>query len=76
MISDERLENIVIGDAAFLEHEEIAEMAKDLLALRKAFSEPYGYTDKDAYGMVYEPRHKDRLRSPTPVYRKPKVEEF
>jgi hypothetical protein len=47
------------------------EALKELLALRKTFSEPYGYTDKDDYGMVYEPRHKERLRNPTPLYRKP-----
>jgi len=77
MISDERLEQLaddnIICKVSWDERES---MASELLALRKAFSEPYGYTDKDAYGMVYEPRHKDRLRSPTPVYRKPKVEEL
>ncbi len=30
---------------------------------------PFGFTDGDAHGMVYEPRHADRLANPMPVYR-------
>ncbi len=32
---------------------------------------PFGFTDGDAHGMVYEPRHADRLANPMPVYRLP-----
>lgn len=37
-------------------------------------AEPFGFTDGDAHGMVYEPRHADRLANPCPVYRLPPLE--
>lgn len=41
MISDERLEEVVNGDILFTDEQR--EMAKELLALRKATSETYGW---------------------------------
>ncbi|GKP63310.1 hypothetical protein [Klebsiella quasipneumoniae] len=32
-------------------------------------SEPYGFTDGDRRGMIYEPQNADRLNEPLPVYR-------
>lgn len=32
-------------------------------------SEPYGFTDGDRRGMIYEPQYADRLNEPLPVYR-------
>lgn len=32
-------------------------------------SEPYGFTDGDRRGMIYEPQYADRLNNPLPVYR-------
>lgn len=32
-------------------------------------NEPYGFTDGDRRGMIYEPQYADRLNSPLPVYR-------
>lgn len=32
-------------------------------------SEPYGFTDGDRRGMIYEPQYADRLNKPIPVYR-------
>ncbi|MBA1485965.1 hypothetical protein G9H14_03860 [Klebsiella pneumoniae] len=32
-------------------------------------SEPYGFTDGDRRGMIYEPQYADRLNNPIPVYR-------
>lgn len=32
-------------------------------------SEPYGFTDGDRRGMIYEPQYADRLKEPLPVYR-------
>lgn len=66
-----RDDDILAWSAGLSDDDPLKEALKELLVLRKAFSEPYGYTDKDAHGMVYEPRHKDRLRYPVAVYRKP-----
>ncbi len=32
-------------------------------------SEPYGFTDGDRRGMIYEPQYADRLNNPIPIYR-------
>lgn len=32
-------------------------------------NEPYGFTDGDRRGMIYEPQYADRLNNPLPVYR-------
>ncbi|QLK17860.1 DUF551 domain-containing protein [Raoultella ornithinolytica] len=32
-------------------------------------TEPYGFTDGDRRGMIYEPQYADRLKEPLPVYR-------
>jgi hypothetical protein len=45
MISDERLEQFAHDKRMCNVTEEIASMAKELLALRKAFSEPFCFTD-------------------------------
>ncbi|WP_240790573.1 hypothetical protein [Raoultella planticola] len=39
------------------------------LALAAMDSEPYGFTDGDRRGMIYEPQYADRLNEPLPVYR-------
>lgn len=41
------------------------------IALAAMDAEPYGFTDGDGYGMLYEPRHKDRLNRPRPLYAAP-----
>lgn len=35
----------------------------------KSDREPYGFTDGDRRGMIYEPQYADRLKEPLPVYR-------
>lgn len=49
----------------------IAGMILELQERRKAAmdSEPYGFTDGDRRGMIYEPQYADRLNNPIPVYR-------
>lgn len=42
---------------------------RELQERRKADSEPYGFTDGDRRGMIYEPQYADRLKEPLPVYR-------
>lgn len=42
---------------------------EELQERRKADSEPYGFTDGDCRGMIYEPQYADRLKEPLPVYR-------
>ncbi|HHT5687671.1 TPA: DUF551 domain-containing protein [Raoultella ornithinolytica] len=41
----------------------------DDMALAAMDSEPYGFTDGDRRGMIYEPQYADRLNNPLPVYR-------
>lgn len=48
-------------------HDEIEELAR--MALAAMDSEPYGFTDGDRRGMIYEPQYADRLNNPLPVYR-------
>lgn len=48
-------------------HAEIEELAR--MALAAMDSEPYGFTDGDHRGMIYEPQYADRLNEPLPVYR-------
>lgn len=47
------------------------EVVRDLAVFRLAAmdSEPYGFTDGDQRGMIYEPQYADRLNEPLPVYR-------
>ncbi|WP_434320668.1 hypothetical protein [Klebsiella quasipneumoniae] len=47
----------------------IAGIIRELQERRKADSEPYGFTDGDRRGMIYEPQYADRLKEPLPVYR-------
>jgi len=47
MISDERLEEVINGDILFTDEQR--EMAKELLAYRKAFSEPVASVYFDSY---------------------------
>lgn len=42
---------------------------EELHERRKADTEPYGFTDGDRRGMIYEPQYADRLNNPLPVYR-------
>lgn len=44
-------------------------LSVELQELRKADTEPYGFTDGDRRGMIYKPEHADRLSEPVPVYR-------
>ncbi|HEC2557231.1 TPA: hypothetical protein R2K53_003004 [Raoultella ornithinolytica] len=59
------------GTAMFLRVDAYYLMAKELQESRKAAmdSEPYGFTDGDRRGMIYEPQYADRLNEPLPVYR-------
>lgn len=45
------------------------ELAAYKMALAAMNSEPYGFTDGDRRGMIYEPHYADRLNEPLPVYR-------
>ncbi|HFV9915027.1 TPA: hypothetical protein ACIBH9_001584 [Salmonella enterica subsp. diarizonae serovar 61:l,v:z35] len=36
---------------------------------RTVETEPFGFTEGDKHGMVYEPRHADRLKDPRPVFK-------
>lgn len=47
----------------------VAAALRELQERRKADSEPYGFTDGDRRGMIYEPQYADRLKEPLPVYR-------
>ncbi len=51
---------------------------EELQERRKADSEPYGFTDGDRRGMIYEPQYADRLNEPLPVYRhaQPELEHY
>ncbi|MGY1655432.1 DUF3850 domain-containing protein [Klebsiella pneumoniae] len=44
-------------------------LSVELQERRKADREPYGFTDGDRRGMIYEPQYADRLKEPLPVYR-------
>ncbi|HHH2569397.1 TPA: hypothetical protein ACPZVG_001456 [Klebsiella pneumoniae] len=62
------------GGIAHLVRKLIDELRADRAELqerRKAAmgSEPYGFTDGDRRGMIYEPQYADRLNEPLPVYR-------
>lgn len=62
------------GGIAHLVRKLIDELRADRAELqerRKAEkdSEPYGFTDGDRRGMIYEPQYADRLNNPLPVYR-------
>lgn len=50
-------------------NDEIRQMAR--IALASLEAEPYGYTDGEKYGMLYEPRHVDRLSNPRALYTAP-----
>lgn len=47
----------------------LADLQLAELALAAMDSEPYGFTDGDRRGMIYEPQYADRLNNPLPVYR-------
>lgn len=47
----------------------LADLQLAELALSTMDSEPYGFTDGDRRGMIYEPQYADRLKEPLPVYR-------
>ncbi|VEC00273.1 Uncharacterised protein [Cedecea lapagei] len=53
--------------------DEIVSMARELLALREAGKEPFGYTDGPRHGMCYEPRHAERLMDAHPLYAAPQL---
>ncbi len=72
-ITDERIEKIAVW-LATESHSLNLEMLtclRELQERRKAEmnSEPYGFTDGDRRGMIYEPQYADRLNNPIPVYR-------
>lgn len=64
------------GNAEFIAAANPVNVLALVEALEKAQqpAEPFGFTDGDAHGMVYEPRHADRLANPCPVYRLPPLE--
>jgi len=81
-VSNERVEEIIyraemFGHGAGYLPDEVIRMAKELLALRKAFSEPYGYVHQGVYEAGFSSGlsadHKAYKNSSThiPLYRKP-----
>jgi len=70
MISDEQLARLAAGDTVFL-HSEGAEMAKELLALRKAFSEPVAFYADGAYYNTAKAALKDGAEEITPLFTAP-----
>ncbi|SAT46692.1 Eaa1 [Klebsiella variicola] len=44
-------------------------LSVELQERSKADSEPYGFTDGNRRGMIYEPQYADRLKDPLPLYR-------
>lgn len=81
-VSNERVEEIIyraemFGHGAGYLPEEVIPMAKELLALRKAFSEPYGYVHQGVYEAGFSSGlsadHEAYKNSSThiPLYRKP-----
>lgn len=44
------------------------------IALAALTASPFGFTEGEGHGMVYEPRHADRLNYPSAVYRLPLLE--
>lgn len=80
MISDERLEEVINGDILFIDEQR--EMAKELHAYRKAFSEPAVWRNNDGpFGRVATCSHKvgelwvSEGFDVIPLYRKPIIPE-
>lgn len=86
MISDEMLANLAAGDTVFIRTDGV-EMAKELLAYRKAFSEPvaWEYVEKQQCN-IGSPIHTYKLSEEKPephfnifeveaLYRKPTIPE-
>lgn len=70
-ISDERLVDIASGRSfSFVPDEEVQRMAKELLALRKAFSDPAAYEVKGLLCHTLE-EAEIYVGEPEPLYRKP-----
>lgn len=76
MISDERLEEVINGDILFTDEQR--EMARELVAYRKAFSEPCGFINPVYFsdGMMGCTLHKKiRRNGLVPLYRKPATQD-
>jgi len=74
MISDERLEEVINGDILFTDEQR--EMAKELLAYRKAFSEPVASVYFDSYyGYQASFANPTKLNNGDFLYRKPTIHE-
>jgi len=68
----ERFDEASHGNAEQMK--DIAEAALDALEqaeqqIPELNTQPFGFTDGDKHGMVYEPRHADRLKEPVALYR-------
>lgn len=77
MISDDRLERIIQLNDCY-SPEEMKDMAKELLAYRKAFSEPAIWanrTDVDNFDDHILARRNQSLACTLPLYRKPTTPE-
>ena len=70
MISDERLHEIIEDCGALDGYADFAEMAKELLAHRKAWSEPAAYEVKGLLCHTLE-EAEIYVGEPEPLYRKP-----
>lgn len=69
-LTRERLEELSVEDDLYNyppTQDEVNTLAR--MALAAMDSEPYGFTDGDRRGMIYEPQYADRLNNPLPVYR-------
>lgn len=81
MISNERLEDIVSDCSELDGYEDIAEIARETLALRKAFSDPVAWRHDDGpfgdvvtpYEKVAEAWKRNGLKL-TPLYEKPPID--
>lgn len=51
-----------------LDEDDINTLAALRIALASFEAEPYGYTDGDKHGMLYEPRHVERLSNPRALF--------
>lgn len=69
-ITRERIEQLANGNnICKVTREERIELAR--IALASLEAEPYGYTDGDKHGMLYEPRHVERLSNPRALFTAP-----
>jgi len=71
MISDDRLRDIANDLFSDCQRREMMEMAKELLALRKAFGEPVAFYADGAYYNTAKAALKDGAEEITPLFTAP-----